>query len=270
LLTKEFNSTEQKIELEGERDRAKLNTSFSTVSQGKFETDFKISENANFEIKQESNNNPSNNNLTGILTLRNLFPNAVIKTEASTNSRLNLGSEYRRDAFSATADLEYSPAKGSLIHVSSVYQLKKLSLGGKISLLAEDDLRVKEYAVGLNYETGGVKLTETFSENVGENGSPLFTAQLFQLINPQFSYAAKFTRSLERSKSPTKTTAEFGGQYKLSETGTVGAKIDHSAKIGLFGLYKLSPNSTLSQSFSLNLAQSSQPWQYGFALKFKV
>jgi len=91
---------------------------------------------------------------------------------------------------------------------------------------------------------------------------------LFQFIHNlnSFSYAAQFTRSLEEKS---KSTTEVGGHYKLNSATTIGGKLSHDAQLGLFALHQLNENTKLSHSFSLNVAQPSQPFLYGFALKFK-
>jgi len=261
LLSKEYNLGEQKIELKSSSQDVSFESNWTSNNQGKVETDFKLPRNTNLEVKYETDSN-----VTATLTLRDLFPRALFKTKASTNSSFNLGGEYRLDQASVTGDLEYTPSTGSLVHASTLYSRNNFSLGGKVSLLADDEFRVKEYIVGLGYAKDSIEVTETISENVQKKTAPQLLFQFLHKVSPSLSIAAKYTRSIEQSA---KSSTEVGGQYKLSDVTTVGAKLNQSAQLGLFALYQLNSNASLSQSFSLNLSQASQPYQYGFALKLK-
>eukprot|EP00298_Acanthocystis_sp_HF-20_P021129 c27286_g1_i1.p1 GENE.c27286_g1_i1~~c27286_g1_i1.p1 ORF type:complete len:290 (+),score=93.23 c27286_g1_i1:45-872(+) len=261
LLTKEFNAAEQKVELKSSTSDVSFDSSWSSSNLGKVETDFKLPRNSNVEFKLETDSN-----VTATYKIRELFPRTLFSVKATTSQNFNLGTEYRLAQGTTTADLEFSPSSGPLLHASALFNRNNYSAGGKVSLFAGDELRVKEYSVGLGFAKDSVEITGSLSENTDKKTAPQALFQFIHNVNPNFSYAARFTRTLEGSS---KTSTEVGGQYKLNESSTVGAKLNQSAQLGLFALHKLNSNATLTQSFSLNVSQTSQPYQYGFALKFK-
>jgi len=262
LLSKEFNATEQKVELKSSTSDVTFESSWTSTSQGKVVTNFQLPKSSNLEVEFSGDSNV-------IATLKHNLSayNTLFNVKAATNKNYNIGGEYKRKDLSFTTDIELTPSTGPLLHVSTLITRSCCSLGGKVSMFAGEELRVKEYSVGASYFAGaGSDVALTLSENSEKKTAPVGLFQFLHKASPQFSYAARYTRTFEESP---KSSSEVGGQYEVNNGLTVGAKLNQSAQLGFFALHKLNPNMSLTQAFSLNVAQTSQPYQYGFALKFK-
>jgi hypothetical protein len=260
LLTKGFKSDEHKVEVKSSHENGSFESIWSSTSKSSVKTEINVCpKRLSAEVECESDGKVST-------TVKYIQKQTVFKVKGTTVPNLVVSAEHTRDKSTATAEVDHTLGGRTLINLSALYAKKWYLVGGNASLSAENEIKLKEFTLGAGVLKDRTEVNAFLSQNVEKNAPPNAIFQFLHRVNPVFTYAARFSRSIEPSA---KCTTELGGNYVISDNTTLGAKITNTAQVDITAKHDFNSFVSFTQSFGLNIAQPSVPYQYGFSIKMK-
>jgi len=261
LLGKNYNFGENKVELASKANDVSFETEWSSKGDAKFQTEFSTPNNTSVKVECLASNQ-----VTGTFKAKDVVEGATLTLKAATTNKFFAGVEYTQGVAAVTTDLEYDTRSGPVFNASALLSQGKFRAGGAAKFAPQGN-GLSEYKVG-----GGYVEDKTFgvyahvSESFDKPAPPQLLLQYIHFAKPDTTLGAKLTRSLDDTA---KTGVEIGGTYQLNSDTKVGAKIDNGARLGVYALYSLNRDVTLTQSLQLDVRDPSAPHKAGFGIKFK-